>query len=265
MINIDREPDSPACVVRLSGDIDFATVPAVRDAIDGAIRDGCTSVVLDLTGVRYADSSALGLLVWIDKRLQPHGGKLVLAGADRNVSRVLELSGLIGVAPTLSASSSVGEALEGLELPIEPHDAVWTKHLDAPAAVERMSEVRTCVVDWVRPLGMPETGLFDLKVAVGEALANAVRHGSPSGGQDTVAIDVTAFDDRVEVLISDHGHGFDGDAACGDDVYASGGRGVMFMRALADRVEFRPCDGGGTAVRLVKRLPSLPGIAQAGT
>lgn len=265
MIIIDRESDSPACVARLSGDIDFATVPTIRDAIDKAIRNGCTSVVLDLAGVKYADSSALGLLVWIDKRLQPHGGKLVLAGADRNVSRVLELSGLIGVAPTLSTSGSVGEALDGLDLQTEPLPALWTEHLDAPAAVDRMSEVRTRVVEWVRPLGMPETGLFDLKVAVGEALANAVRHGSPSGGQDVVAVDVTAFDDRVEVLISDHGHGFDGAATCGDDVYASGGRGVMFMRALTDRVEFRPCDGGGTTVRLIKRLPSLPATAQRGT
>jgi anti-anti-sigma factor len=265
MINIDREPDSTACVARLSGDVDFASVPAVREALDHAIRDGCTSVVLDLSDVVYADSSALGLLVWIDKRLQPAGGKLVLAGADSNVSRVLELSGLVGVAPTLSASGSVGEALDRLGRPTVSGPALWTERLDSPAAVDRMSEVRTRVVDWVRPLGMPEAGLFDLKVAVGEALANAVRHGSPSGGMDVVAIEVTAFADRVEVLISDQGHGFNGDAECDDDVYAPGGRGVMFMRALADAVEFSPCDGGGTTVRLVKRLPASPAAAQSGT
>ncbi|MDO8963124.1 MAG: anti-sigma factor antagonist [Coriobacteriia bacterium] len=260
MITIDREPGSPACVARMSGDIDFAVVPDVRAAIDAAIGDGCSSVVMDLSAVTYADSSALGLLVWIDKRLQPYGGKLILAGADRNVSRVLELSGLVGVAPSVSAASSVEEALEGLDVTVEERVPVWTRHLDARAAVDGMAGLRTQVIDWVRPLGLSDSGQFDLKVAVGEALANAVRHGS-SSDHDAIAVEVRAFDDRVEVLVSDKGHGFDGDAACDGDVYASGGRGVMFMRALMDKVEFSECTGGGTTVRLVKRLPATFGGA----
>lgn len=255
MVVIERESESPACVARLSGDVDFAAVPEIRDAVDDAITAGCTSVVLDLTEVVYADSSALGLLVWIDKRLLPYHGKLVLAGADRNVSRILELSGLIGVAPSVSAVESVDEALGGLGSSGEALPPLWVQRLEAPAAVDGMASVRSAVVDWIRSTGLPEAGIFDLKVAVGEALANAVRHGSPGGGGDVVSVEVSAFADRVEVRVSDSGGGFDGDASCDEDVYASGGRGVMFMRALMDRVEFNPCDGGGTTVRLVKRLP----------
>ena len=44
---------------------------------------------------------------------------------------------------------------------------------------------------------IPDAALFDIKVAVGEALANAVRHGSPGGPADEVDIDVSAYDDRV--------------------------------------------------------------------
>jgi anti-sigma regulatory factor (Ser/Thr protein kinase) len=36
------------------------------------------------------------------------------------------------------------------------------------------------------------------------------------------------------------------------DLYAPSGRGIMFMRALMDRVEFETAGGGGTLVRLVK-------------
>jgi anti-anti-sigma factor len=259
MIRIEREAASPACVAHIRGEIDFAVVPELREALDAVIGDGCCNVVMDLVGVTYADSSALGLLVWIDKRLQPYGGKLVLAGADRNVSRVLELSGLIGVAPSVSAATSVDDALGGLDLPIDQSPPQWAERVEAPAVIESMSWVRTRIVEIIEPLGMPEPDLFDLKVAVGEALANAVRHGSPGGPSDVVSVDVEAFHDRVEVLISDAGHGFDGVATCGDDVYASSGRGVIFMRALMDRVDFLPCSGGGTTVRLVKRLP----VAQA--
>lgn len=262
MITIEREPSSPACVVRIRGDIDFAAVPELRAALDAVIGDGCTNVVMDLAGVTYADSSALGLLVWIDKRLQPYHGKLVLAGAGRDVSRVLELSGLVGLAPSVSAAATVDDALGGLDTSVELRPARWVERLEAPAIIGGMSEVRSRVVALVEPLGMPEADVFDLKVAVGEALANAVRHGSPGGGSDVVTVEVSAFDDHVELLVSDAGHGFDGDAICDEDVYASGGRGVMFMRALMDRVDFLPCSGGGTTVRLVKRLPVVHAAAE---
>jgi anti-anti-sigma factor len=263
MITIEREAASPACVAHICGDIDFAIVPELRAALDAVICDGCSNVVMDLAGVNYADSSALGLLVWIDKRLQPFGGKLVLAGADRNVSRVLELSGLIGVAPSVSAAASVDEALGGLDLPVEQSPPRWSARVEAVAVIDGMSKVRSRVVEIVEPLCMPEPDIFDLKVAVGEALANAVRHGSPRGTSDVVTVEVEAYRDRVEVLISDAGAGFDGDATCGDDVYASGGRGVMFMRALMDQVDFLPCSGGGTTVRLVKRLPVADPVAES--
>jgi len=256
VLTIDQDTESAVCVVRYAGDLDFSTVAEVREAVDDIVSRGCADLVIDFSSVTYADSSALGLLVWVDKRLQPLGGRMVLAGADRNVNRVLELSGLLGVAPSVSAAASVGDALERLEPAAEGREPSWTQSFDAQALVEGMSDTRTRVVDMIRPLGMPEASLFDLKVAVGEALANAIRHGSPRGAQDTITIKVSAYDDRVEVRVSDHGGGFSGSHVCSADAYAPGGRGVMFMRALMDRVEFSGCDGGGTTVRLIKRLPT---------
>jgi anti-sigma regulatory factor (Ser/Thr protein kinase) len=68
-----------------------------------------------------------------------------------------------------------------------------------------------------------------------------------------VCVDVSAFEDRVVLEIADNGvGGFDGVHTANDDLYAPSGRGIMFMRALMDRVEFEPAAGGGTVVRLVK-------------
>jgi anti-sigma regulatory factor (Ser/Thr protein kinase) len=67
---------------------------------------------------------------------------------------------------------------------------------------------------------------------------------------------VDAYEDRAIVTVSDKGHGFNGEAADGSDVYASSGRGILFMRALMDSVEFDASPQGGTAVRLTKRLPA---------
>jgi anti-anti-sigma factor len=261
-VRIERESGSPACVVCVDGDIDLAVVPEMQGSIDSVVTSGCVNVVLDLSHVGYADSSALGLLVWLDHRLGPLGGKLVLAGADHNVSRVLELSGLVGVAPSISASSTVRQALQGLEMAPEPPEPLWSEEMRVQASVETLAQTRTKVVELLEPLRVPEAVMYDIKVAVGEALANAVRHGSPHGGSDHVCVEVVAYSDRVVVKVRDSGCGFDGDSSCADDVYASGGRGVMFMRALMDRVEFSRCDGQGTTVTLTKRIPSPVGVTE---
>lgn len=241
-----------ACVVALHGDVDVAVVPELRVALGTALDGGCSNVVLDLAEVSYADSSALGLLVWLDHKLRPASGRLVLAGANRDVARILELSGLVNVAASIAMSANVTAALEGLDLPELAIEPLWSKHLDVPPEVNSFAEVRDKVSRIIMPLGFPESAVFDVKVALGEALANAVRHGSPDAGPVDVDVDVTAYRDRVVLEVSDRGVGFDGMHVGSGDVYAPSGRGIMFMRALMDRVEFLPREGGGTTVRLVK-------------
>jgi anti-anti-sigma factor len=253
-IRIEKDMDANVCVVHLDGEVDVAVVPEVREALDASISGGCRNLVLDLERVSYADSSALGLLVWIDHKLSPRGGKLVLVGANRDVTRVLELSGLVGMAPSISASSTISAALEGLELAPTAEPVLWSESLTLPARIESLSSIRNRVCELLSTLAIPEASMFDIKVAVGEALANAVRHGSPGGPSDEVRIEVRAYADRVAIQVRDTGCGFDGASACKDDVYASGGRGVMFMRALMDGVEFEVSPEGGTVVTLLKHL-----------
>jgi serine/threonine-protein kinase RsbW len=236
------------------GELDSVTVPGLRDAVDEAVTAGCTTIVIDLSDVTYLDSSALGFIVWADRRLQPLSGRLALAGASRDVSRILELSGLIGLAPSVVATGTVAEALRSVEPHSNSRDPQWVEVFTFPADVGRMAEVRGRIANLVSSLDLSESAVFDIKVASGEALANAIRHGSPHGPEDEIAVEVRAFDDHVEVVVSDAGCGFDGQAPMKQDVYASSGRGVLFMRALMDGVEFSACDRGGTSVKLAKRI-----------
>jgi len=249
---IRHEMGPRACVVRLAGDIDISVVPELRLALARALDAGCEHVVLDFSDVTYADSSALGLLVWLDHRLQPVAGRLILAGANRDVARILELSGLVNVAASIAMSATVDGALEGLELPAAGADPLWSKDVEMPSSVDHLSRIREEVCDAIAPLEFPESALFDIKVALGEALANAVRHGAPADGEGTVAVRALAYEDRIVLEVADAGAGFDGEHVSSADVYAPGGRGIMFMRALMDRVEFESSPAGGTLVRLVK-------------
>jgi len=250
--DVRYDDESGACVFRVDGDIDAANVPGIRKELEAALEYGCTSVVLDLSRVTYADSSALGLLVWLDRRLSPIQGRLVLAGANRDVNRILQLSGLVQVASTVATSPNVSSALEGLDLPAVAAEPLWRREIVMSARVEDLAPVREEACELISDLMFGEAALFDIKVALGEALANAVRHGSPADGNAEVYVDVEAYEDRVMIRVKDTGCGFDGEHACSSDVYAAGGRGIMFMRALMDRVDFTVPEQGGTVVTLVK-------------
>jgi stage II sporulation protein AA (anti-sigma F factor antagonist) len=249
---IAKQTTLRTCVVRLSGDIDTAVVPELKEQLGSALSGGCNNVVLDLSEVVYADSSALGLLVWLDHRLGPGGGRLVLAGANPDVERILELSGLVSFAASIGTSADVGSALAGLQLKEAPTDLLWHQEFEMAADVNNLAGARESVSKIIEPLAFAETALFDIKVALGEAMANAIRHGSSSNGDAVVQVEVFAYADRVVLEVRDSGRGFDGTASRSEDMYAPGGRGIMFMRALMDRVEFETPDSGGTRVRLVK-------------
>lgn len=249
---ITHELGPRACVVRLTGDLDMAVVPELRSSLVTVLDSGCANLVLDLTDVLYADSSALGLLVWLDHRLRPAGGRLVLAGANRDVSRILEISGLVAVAGSISTSTSLTAALEGLELDEIDSDPLWEREFAVHADVDRLSAAREEVCAALEPLGLPDSALFDVKVALGEALANAIRHGAPEQGEALIRVHVVAYSDRVVFEVIDNGRYFDGVPKGSDDLYASSGRGVMFIRALMDRVDYDRSSYGGTLVRMTK-------------
>ena len=47
-------------VVGVTGEIDVATAPALRDSVLGLLNRGATSLVLDLRGVTFVDSTGVG-------------------------------------------------------------------------------------------------------------------------------------------------------------------------------------------------------------
>jgi anti-sigma B factor antagonist len=91
---IDVTEDDESTLVRVTGEIDLATSPQLREALDRAIGDGVALVRLDMTGVTFLDSSGISVLVDAQQRLQDDSARLVLHGVGDRIKRVLEISGL---------------------------------------------------------------------------------------------------------------------------------------------------------------------------
>jgi anti-anti-sigma factor len=100
---IDRFPPAPALSVRrshgyaivtISGEIDIARAPALREQLIGLLRPGASRLVVDLSGVTFCDASGLAVLVGVARRVGLLGGVLRLAAPTPLVSTVLRLTGL---------------------------------------------------------------------------------------------------------------------------------------------------------------------------
>jgi len=97
-----------------SGEVDLATSPELREALAQMSHGQHRTVVLDLSGVSFLDSTGLSVLVAFHKRFRELGGELRIVVTDRRVTKVMELVGLDDV---LVLHASVEQALDSAENP----------------------------------------------------------------------------------------------------------------------------------------------------
>jgi anti-anti-sigma factor len=80
-------------VLKVGGDIDLATVPALEAAIDEALVASPTSLVIDLTDVGFLASAGLQALVATHNNVTPSAQFAVVANSAAT-SRPIQLTGL---------------------------------------------------------------------------------------------------------------------------------------------------------------------------
>jgi anti-anti-sigma factor len=87
-----RRVDHPLGVVlTLAGELDLATAPVLQERLDATLHGGAV-VVIDLSRLRFIDSSGLNLLVQAERQLREAGGQLVLVRGPRAAHRPFELT-----------------------------------------------------------------------------------------------------------------------------------------------------------------------------
>ncbi|OXM75001.1 MULTISPECIES: STAS domain-containing protein [Amycolatopsis] len=100
-IEIAVEHASAGCsILRMAGELDRSTVPALIDQGMALLDTGHHYLVLDLSRVTFCDSSGADVFLVLGRTAEERGGSLVLAGFGGLIQRLLERAGLIGVLPT---------------------------------------------------------------------------------------------------------------------------------------------------------------------
>jgi serine/threonine-protein kinase RsbW len=99
-----------------------------------------------------------------------------------------------------------------------------------------------------------EPATFAIKLAVEEAINNAIKHGNKFDPQKFVKFSFDVGPQRTVVTVADQGDGFDPDSlddpTLDENLEKPTGRGVMLMHAYMDEVRY---NAKGNQVRMVKR------------
>jgi serine/threonine-protein kinase RsbW len=125
--------------------------------------------------------------------------------------------------------------------------------LTLPRDEQTVPVARHIVRNAMVQVGVEETCVDDVELALSEACTNVLLHSGP-GEQFVVRLDL---EDRLGVIrVVDVGHGFDsGKLRTADElVEAEQGRGLGLMQAVVDRVDLTSRPEAGTVVTLEKVL-----------
>ncbi len=84
-------------VLAVAGEIDLFTAPDLKRAAAEAIDGGARRIVIDLTDTRFLDSTGLGVLIGIAKRVRPAGGDVAIVNTEATTASTFAITGLDGV------------------------------------------------------------------------------------------------------------------------------------------------------------------------
>ncbi len=119
--------------------------------------------------------------------------------------------------------------------------------------LEQGYRIADALLEELQSKGFSEVAIFAVRLAIEEALNNAIRHGNAMDPNKTAELVYEVTDDNVDIRISDEGPGFDykqvPDPTLDENLDKPTGRGLMLMRAYMDVVEY---NDKGNELHMVK-------------
>ena len=111
-----------------------------------------------------------------------------------------------------------------------------------PSVTSEGRLVQDRIIDLLEQLNFPMRDVFGVRLALEEALVNAIKHGNRMDPNKSVRIECEARDDRVRIIIEDEGEGFNvtrvPDPTEEENLEKPGGRGIMLMRSFMTPIEY---------------------------
>ncbi len=233
-------------ILKISGNVDFMSSDKFVEMLAGMI-DEERAVTIDLSEVDLIDSRGLSGLVAAYMQARDSGVDIRLSGASDSLSHVLRLSGL---APVFGLAPAV------VGIPRQCPDRSTLRRQEwrmtesvTLAEPELVAVLRDMAIEAARETGFDADALLDVRLAAGEALVNALRHGSKSP-RSRIRLRCMSCPLALVIEVMDEGSGT-GSQPNGDAPAGSCGLGTKLIKATMDEVEY-PQTKSGFSVRMLK-------------
>ncbi len=140
------------------------------------------------------------------------------------------------------------------------------EHMSIPAEPNRELEVAERAFELARGVGLGADEADEVRLAVIEAVINAIEHGRNEQGRVQVSFSTGSRPARLAVTVGDSGRGFDPSRVAAPNIaekigtnQRKRGWGLKLMRSLMDEV-IVDSSAKGTRVTLIKQAKVLPGL-----
>ena len=125
--------------------------------------------------------------------------------------------------------------------------------LTIPSDLGEARRVQTEIEEALQQWAYTETDIFSIKLALEEALVNAIKHGNQMDPDKTVSVRYQITSDRFDITITDQGMGFNPeevpDPTLPENIEKGSGRGVYIIRELMTTAQYL---GSGNVLTMSK-------------
>jgi len=96
---VRTDGDAQETVITIEGTLDAVTAPELRPALDAVVAERRNPITIDLSSLRLIDSSGVGVLVSLFKRVRANGGEVRIVGLRDQPKAIFRLLRLDRVFP----------------------------------------------------------------------------------------------------------------------------------------------------------------------
>ena len=136
-----------------------------------------------------------------------------------------------------------------------------TFELTIPSKLEELEAVQRLIAEATVAFGLSEDIAYWMELTISESMINAIRHGNQSDPTKDAYLSITFDGENVEIIVEDQGEGFKldelADPTQAENLLKPCGRGILIIRSFMDEVKLSQKEGGGTRLRMLKRLPEV--------
>lgn len=81
-------------VIKPVGEVDIYTSPKMKEVLIDSLKEKDVDILIDCEEVDYVDSTGLGVLIGVLKRVRESGNDIIIINLKQNIRKLFDITGL---------------------------------------------------------------------------------------------------------------------------------------------------------------------------